>query len=60
MSPSKFSSIRLRPGDQVRLAMPGGGGYGDPQRRDTSLVERDIREGFVTVARARADYGFEE
>ena len=30
MSPSKFSGIRLQPGDQVRLAMPGGGGYGDP------------------------------
>ncbi len=60
MSPSKFSGIRLRPGDQVRLAMPGGGGYGDPTRRERALVERDIEEGFVTVARARADYGFEQ
>ena len=60
MSPSKFSGIRLRPGDQVRLVMPGGGGYGEPRRRERALVERDIREGFVTISRARADYGYEE
>ncbi len=60
MSPSKFSGIRLHPGDQVRLAMPGGGGYGDPLARDRGLVARDIAEGFVTAERARIDYGFAE
>jgi N-methylhydantoinase B/oxoprolinase/acetone carboxylase alpha subunit len=60
MSPSKFSGIRLRPGDQVRLAMPGGGGYGDPRHRDRALVARDLAEGFVTTEGARADYGFVE
>ena len=30
MSPSKFSGITLRAGDQVQILMPGGGGYGDP------------------------------
>ncbi|MFN8592851.1 MAG: hydantoinase B/oxoprolinase family protein [Thermomicrobiales bacterium] len=59
LSPSKFSGIRLHPGDQVRLAMPGGGGYGDPLHRDRDLVVRDIAEGFVTVEQARAAYGFE-
>jgi N-methylhydantoinase B len=58
LSPSKFSGIRLQPGDQVRLAMPGGGGYGDPRRRDRALIERDIAEGFVTVERAEVDYGY--
>jgi 5-oxoprolinase (ATP-hydrolysing)/N-methylhydantoinase B len=57
-SPSKFSGIRLQPGDRVRLAMPGGGGYGDPRRRDRALVARDIDEGFITVEAARADYGY--
>jgi N-methylhydantoinase B/oxoprolinase/acetone carboxylase alpha subunit len=60
MSPSKFSGIRLRAGDQVKLVMPGGGGYGDPQRRDRAQVARDIEEGFVTRDRARVDYGFDE
>ena len=59
MSPSKFSGIRLHPGDQVRLAMPGGGGYGDPQRRDRALVARDVAEGFVSAERARTDYGYQ-
>jgi N-methylhydantoinase B/oxoprolinase/acetone carboxylase alpha subunit len=58
ISPSKFSGIRLQPGDQVRLAMPGGGGYGDPRRRDRALIARDIDEGFITAEAARADYGY--
>lgn len=58
LSPSKFSGIRLHPGDQVRLVMPGGGGYGDPHQRDRAAVARDIAEGFVSAERARSDYGF--
>ena len=59
MSPSRFSGIRLQPGDQVKIGMPGGGGYGDPRRRDRAMVARDIEEGFLTAARARDDYGYE-
>ena len=59
LSPSKFSGIRLQPGDQVRLAMPGGGGYGDPLKRDRALVELDVVEGFVSAERARIDYGYQ-
>jgi N-methylhydantoinase B len=58
-SPSKFSGVTLRNGDQVRIAMPGGGGYGDPLERDRALVERDLREGFVTAGLAARDYGWE-
>ena len=58
MSPSKFSGIRLHPGDQVKLKMPGGGGYGDPLRRDRAMVARDISEGFVTSEQATASYGY--
>src|SRR5262245_54723359 len=60
ISPSKFSGIRLQSGDQLRLLMPGGGGYGDPRRRDRELVARDIAEGFVTAERAGVDYGCAE
>lgn len=58
-SPSKFSGVTLRDGDQVRILMPGGGGYGDPRLRDVESVRRDVAEGFVSVEAARAVYGLE-
>jgi N-methylhydantoinase B/oxoprolinase/acetone carboxylase alpha subunit len=60
LSPSKFSGIRLQPGDQVRLAMPGGGGFGNPRCRAREAVAWDIAEGFVTAEGARRDYGMVE
>ena len=60
LSPSKFSGIRLQPGDQVRLRMPGGGGYGDARQRNRARVARDLEEGFITAERARIDYGYAE
>ena len=40
----------------------GGGGYGDPLKRDPELVREDLMDGLVTRAGARNDYGvvFEE
>ncbi len=57
MSPSKFSGVTLRTGDQVKILMPGGGGYGDPVNRDRALVRRDVEEGFISAEAARAVYG---
>jgi N-methylhydantoinase B len=59
LSPSKFSGVSLREGDQVRIRMPGGGGYGNPQLRDPDRVRSDVREGFVSPAAARAAYGID-
>jgi N-methylhydantoinase B/oxoprolinase/acetone carboxylase alpha subunit len=59
MSPSKFSGVTLHEGDQVRILMPGGGGYGDPLRRDRERVRRDVEEGFVSPANARSEYGWD-
>jgi len=56
-SPSKFSGVTLRAGDQVRILMPGGGGYGDPLQRDRDQVRRDVAEGFVSAGAAREAYG---
>jgi N-methylhydantoinase B len=47
----------LREGDTVTHYTPGGGGYGDPMRRDPSAVARDVRLGFVTSQAALRDYG---
>ena len=42
----------------VRIRTHGGGGYGDPRRRDRASIEKDLREGYVTAAAARSTYGF--
>ena len=59
MSPSKFSNIVLRRGDQVRLVAPGGGGLGDPLDREPERVLADVAEGLVTPAAAGDSYGVE-
>ena len=56
-SPSKFSGVTLRAGDQVKILMPGGGGYGAPSDRDPERVRKDVREGFVSAEAAARDYG---
>jgi len=38
----------LGPEARVEIRLPGGGGYGDPARRDPALVARDLEEGYVT------------
>ena len=47
----------IPPGDRLCLDLPGGGGYGDPLTRDAERVAADVRDGRVSAARARADYG---
>ena len=50
---SKDQDIPIAPGDVVSVGTPGGGGYGDPLERDTSLVLRDVKRGYYTPAEAR-------
>jgi len=38
----------LKKGDVIRLAIPGGGGYGDPRRRSRALIEEDLKQGYIT------------
>ena len=45
---SKMVGIHLKRGQAVRLETPGGGGYGDPARRDPTLREDDRRDGLIT------------
>lgn len=44
-------------GDRLVLEMSGGGGYGDPFTRPPEEVAEDVRNGLVSVERARRDYG---
>ena len=50
----------LRAGERFLLQSAGGGGYGDPQKRDAAALARDIAEGYVSAASAENDYGKKE
>ncbi len=54
--PSKLT-MNMRKGDLFRHEVAGAGGWGDPLDRDPALVLKDVRNEFVSVAAARADYG---
>lgn len=54
---SKAERIAIRAGDTVTLSSPGGGGYGDPLRRDLAAVEQDINYGLIDRAAAETTYG---
>jgi N-methylhydantoinase B len=49
--------VRCGPGDVIRVVGPGAGGWGDPFDRDPRLVERDVRQGYVSNGSAAHDYG---
>jgi N-methylhydantoinase B len=54
---SLFSGVPLQQGDTVQRPSAGGGGLGDPLKRDTQAVLNDVIEGYVSIARAKKDYG---
>ncbi len=56
-STSKFSNVPLRKGDVFVTRQGGGGGYGDPRHRDRDLVQRDLREGYVSEELSATEYG---
>jgi N-methylhydantoinase A/oxoprolinase/acetone carboxylase beta subunit/N-methylhydantoinase B/oxoprolinase/acetone carboxylase alpha subunit len=54
--PPMFGAV-MQAGDAYHHRMAGGGGWGDPLARDSLTVARDVRDGKVTRAAARDDYG---
>jgi N-methylhydantoinase B len=44
-------------GDIIHFHSAGGGGYGSPLERDPQAVQADVFNGYVSVERAREDYG---
>jgi N-methylhydantoinase B len=52
-----FGLTQLRPGDVVTIDAAGGGGHGDPLERDPEIVEKDVIEGYVSLEKAKEDYG---
>jgi N-methylhydantoinase B len=57
VTPFDHGSGELKAGDIVEIITPGAGGYGPPSERPPALVRRDIAEGRIDAATARAVYG---
>jgi N-methylhydantoinase B len=49
--------VPLPAGTEITLSLPGGGGFGPSWRRDPGRVLADVRDGYVSLERARANYG---
>ena len=55
---SSFSTqVRVNVGDTLSLWSNGGGGYGDALERPLENVVEDVKDGYVTTAAAREQYG---
>jgi N-methylhydantoinase B len=54
---SKDQDIAMKPGDVVRVSTPGGGGYGDPLKRDPAKVARDVMRGYYSKEEAEKLFG---
>jgi N-methylhydantoinase B len=65
--PSKCDKVKVEPGDLLHFNTWGGGGWGDPLKREAAKVALDARRGLVTIEGARrygvvlrADYTVDE
>jgi N-methylhydantoinase B len=54
---SKVAGLRLKQGDLISWDLGGGGGWGNPFKRDPERVRQDVVRGYVSLEAARADYG---
>ncbi|WP_371030050.1 hydantoinase B/oxoprolinase family protein [Pseudoclavibacter sp. JSM 162008] len=55
----KLNAEPAKKGTVVRLAVGGGGGYGNASKRDPAAIRYDVENGFITAERAAADYGYQ-
>jgi len=51
-------SIVLNPGDSLTVRTAGGGGYGDPRKRRTSLIKEDLDNQYITEEQAKLVYHY--
>ena len=51
------TALPLGRGDVVKVVTATGGGYGDPRRRPRNKIRDDLRNGYISAARAREIYG---
>jgi len=46
---SKDQGLPIAAGESIAVQTPGGGGYGDPEKRDPELIARDLKRGYFGV-----------
>ncbi len=51
--------FEMRAGERFLLQSAGGGGFGDPRRRDPAALAHDLAEGYVSVEGISMDYRLE-
>jgi N-methylhydantoinase B len=56
VTPAQYELVRLPPA-RIHIASPGGGGVGDPCRRDPDHVLADVLDGLVSREAAHEHYG---
>ena len=49
---------KLKRGDIVRITTPGGGGFGDPSKRDKQALAQDLADGKLTPEHVRNEYEY--
>jgi len=54
---SKISGIPLKCGDVVTIETSGGGGFGDPRKRDPKRIAKDLADGMISPEKAASVYG---
>ena len=54
---AKIFNVRLERGDAYKMLSGGGGGFGNPLKRDAAKVAEDVREGYVSRQAAEELYG---
>jgi N-methylhydantoinase B len=54
--PSK-TTRSVEPGTRILLRTAGAGGYGHPFQRDPDLVREDVINGYISMDKARNEYG---
>ncbi|MBE0625938.1 MAG: hydantoinase B/oxoprolinase family protein, partial [Burkholderiales bacterium] len=54
---SKDQDIELQPGDRIYVSTPGGGGFGDPLKREPQRVAQDVARGYYTHTQAESLFG---
>ncbi|MCW2132349.1 hydantoinase B/oxoprolinase family protein [Arthrobacter sp. VKM Ac-2550] len=54
----KENARKIKAGDIIRLAVGGGGGFGEVTERTREAIEQDIANGYITEDFAKTHYGY--
>lgn len=56
----EFPILTFNSGDEIRLQMPGGAGFGEVRERSVAAIKRDLELGYITPEGAASDYHLRE